>query len=661
MTEPLFQTKQQSKQALDARHSRTALRDDRATVQAAKLVDGRTAQRAQQPNNTGLPDNLKSGIESLSGMSMDSVQVHYNSSKPAQLNAHAYAQGTNIHVAPGQEKQLPHEAWHVVQQAQGRVRPTMQMKAGMPVNNDQGLEHEADVMGALAERGAAAQDSELLQGQAQANSHAPLQRQSVQQAGLLGGYAANPDINLYNARGGIGLPHGTLYSVALPAVPAVGGTAAVLDAYMLATRPYAGPLAARQFLDARKNPPAPPSPANWGADGANYIATIEGWLMAPAETLAAMAPPGGTQANAGLFGAGLVNNRNALRNTAAYGLVDPFIAQITIPVAGAAAPWIIQTNFSHASFGYIIDIDVGPHNVHGHIATSVDAFNAISAQIPAAGVVHHYSPGHDDADQTTVGAQMATVAPGATHGANHLGLDAVTKLAAEGARFEPVRQLGTHLKFGSRFFAMDYDAHHIQYLDFRTLYQRWGHWFGRAYAIPSADVRREVLAHGEELTRPLDLPSDYDTDAATPAQNQVGHYTASIQAELQIIREAEQKKLRYARGKGPRKQAAVAAYNRGQNQIIDNAKYRLSPYQAMMPHIVHNLRHPPPVIVVVPAAEGVGVGAEAAVGGLAQAPANNNGLRQILVKGVLVTTVVAALVAPFLFGPNGLLSGDKKT
>jgi hypothetical protein len=105
---------------------------------------------AAQPNNTGLPDNLKSGIENLSGYSMDDVKVHFNSDKPAQLNAHAYAQGTDIHVAPGQEQHLPHEAWHVVQQKQGRVQPTMQMKAGVPVNDDAGLENEADVMGAKA-------------------------------------------------------------------------------------------------------------------------------------------------------------------------------------------------------------------------------------------------------------------------------------------------------------------------------------------------------------------------------------------------------------------------------------------------------------------------------------------------------------------------------
>lgn len=81
-----------------------------------------------RPNNTGMPDNLKTGIETLSGFSMDNVNVHYSSPKPAQLQALAYAQGTDIHIAPGQEHHLPHEAWHVVQQMQGRVQPTRQMK-----------------------------------------------------------------------------------------------------------------------------------------------------------------------------------------------------------------------------------------------------------------------------------------------------------------------------------------------------------------------------------------------------------------------------------------------------------------------------------------------------------------------------------------------------
>ena len=104
-----------------------------------------------RPNNTRMPDNLKSGIESLSGFSMDDVRVHYNSSKPATVQALAYTQGTDIHVAPGQEKHLPHEAWHVAQQMAGRVSPTTNIN-GMPVNDNAGLEHEADVMGEKAKK-----------------------------------------------------------------------------------------------------------------------------------------------------------------------------------------------------------------------------------------------------------------------------------------------------------------------------------------------------------------------------------------------------------------------------------------------------------------------------------------------------------------------------
>lgn len=68
-----------------------------------------------------LPSKLKSDIENISGHNMDDVKVHYNSSKPAELNAEAYDQGKSIHLASPQQKHLPHEAWHVVQQKQGRT------------------------------------------------------------------------------------------------------------------------------------------------------------------------------------------------------------------------------------------------------------------------------------------------------------------------------------------------------------------------------------------------------------------------------------------------------------------------------------------------------------------------------------------------------------
>jgi hypothetical protein len=41
----------------------------------------------------------------------------------AELNVHACVQGSDIHVAPGQEQHLPDEAWQIVQQLQGRLHP----------------------------------------------------------------------------------------------------------------------------------------------------------------------------------------------------------------------------------------------------------------------------------------------------------------------------------------------------------------------------------------------------------------------------------------------------------------------------------------------------------------------------------------------------------
>jgi hypothetical protein len=145
-----------------------------------------TAQKKE--NKTGLPDNLKSGVENLSGIAMDDVKVHPNSEKPAQLQAHAYAQGTDIHLGPGQETHLPHEAWHVVQQKQGRVEPTAQLK-GIAINDNTALEREADVMGAKA-----LQSSTTIQTKSESNAFAPAlqlkinEQKTVLQGGFFDGF-----------------------------------------------------------------------------------------------------------------------------------------------------------------------------------------------------------------------------------------------------------------------------------------------------------------------------------------------------------------------------------------------------------------------------------------------------------------------------------------
>jgi hypothetical protein len=96
-----------------------------------------------------LPACLRRGMEKISGLNLQRVRVHYNSRKPAQVQAHAYAQGEDIYLAPGQESHLPHELGHVVQQALDMVTPNTVVN-GVAVNDDPELEQHATDLGEAA-------------------------------------------------------------------------------------------------------------------------------------------------------------------------------------------------------------------------------------------------------------------------------------------------------------------------------------------------------------------------------------------------------------------------------------------------------------------------------------------------------------------------------
>src|SRR5262245_41691064 len=51
----------------------------RRAAGAGANTGGGAAAAAHSANQTGLPDGLKSGIERLSGLSLDDVRVHYDS------------------------------------------------------------------------------------------------------------------------------------------------------------------------------------------------------------------------------------------------------------------------------------------------------------------------------------------------------------------------------------------------------------------------------------------------------------------------------------------------------------------------------------------------------------------------------------------------------
>ncbi|WP_047042617.1 DUF4157 domain-containing protein [Vibrio mexicanus] len=102
-----------------------------------------------QQQGVPLPHRLRIGMERLSGLPLSTVRVFYNAAEPARVQAHAYAQGENIYLAPNQEHHLPHELGHVVQQMKGMVKPTITVN-GVEINDDPFLEEHATELGKRA-------------------------------------------------------------------------------------------------------------------------------------------------------------------------------------------------------------------------------------------------------------------------------------------------------------------------------------------------------------------------------------------------------------------------------------------------------------------------------------------------------------------------------
>jgi hypothetical protein len=113
-----------------------------------------------QKKNDKLPENLQTKMENSFGEDFSDVTIHTDSDKATELGAKAYAQGKDLHFAPGEfqpnskegQELIGHELTHVVQQKEGTVQGGEVHGKDM-VNHDVSLEKEADDAGKLASEG----------------------------------------------------------------------------------------------------------------------------------------------------------------------------------------------------------------------------------------------------------------------------------------------------------------------------------------------------------------------------------------------------------------------------------------------------------------------------------------------------------------------------
>ena len=128
--------------------------------EAGQMKAGKSSQKGDKGRKTKLPSHVQAKMENGLGADFSGVNIHENSEKVTQLGALAYAKGNDIYLAPGQyqpeskkgQALLGHELQHVVQQREGRVKPTSK-RNGLGVNTDHGLEREADIKGKAAAEG----------------------------------------------------------------------------------------------------------------------------------------------------------------------------------------------------------------------------------------------------------------------------------------------------------------------------------------------------------------------------------------------------------------------------------------------------------------------------------------------------------------------------
>lgn len=142
------------------------------TLAPAPVVQRRTSPRGGvrlQPPSYGvhhadtpgasLPTPVQHKMERALGADFSSVRIH-EGPLARTIGAQAFTRGTDVHFAPGQyqphttagQQVLGHELAHVVQQSQGRARPSTRV-GGMAVDASPQLEHEAEQAGQRAAAG----------------------------------------------------------------------------------------------------------------------------------------------------------------------------------------------------------------------------------------------------------------------------------------------------------------------------------------------------------------------------------------------------------------------------------------------------------------------------------------------------------------------------
>lgn len=191
------------------------------------------------------------------------------------------------------------------------------------------------------------------------------------------------------------------------------------------------------------------------------------------------------------------DDRNVLswfQDNATINLKDPLFVEINTPwqSAAMAAPANLRTiiSFTEAFRGYIYKVEDTNLNVNATMTRRAPHTAATGGATTAA--TSFSSTHHSDGD-ATVDTEIALSGAPNTHHQQEQGIDAMTKVIAEGGRFACVRTYGTNITNETKFYARHPEERgSVVYIEFKTLWRLWKNEFNSDYNIPDNRVRAVV-------------------------------------------------------------------------------------------------------------------------------------------------------------------------
>lgn len=226
------------------------------------------------------------------------------------------------------------------------------------------------------------------------------------------------------------------------------------------------------------------------------VNVYEGTLPKSATRLAALTDASASQAVVGKAIAGKdFTADKANFNKSGTATLDPFVYRVKASYGDENSTTNIALDYQNSQIftGYVIKVNDGASGKSSSMENALSGASSVNKGVPT-----KYSNRHASTGGNTLSGLTDLDDTNKTQHANEEGLDAMTKIAGEGARWQAVRKHAAKLTDSSWFFARTNNAKDpdVNGVSFKNLWLSWAGAFDKAYDISDATFASKVKTMG---------------------------------------------------------------------------------------------------------------------------------------------------------------------